>query len=388
MIPRNAEPRLKQLASQFPAVIMLGPRQCGKTTLARHFIDARYFDLEKPSDLQVFSGDIEYALRQLKGPLILDEAQTLPQLFPVLRSLIDESRRSHGRFILLGSVSPELVRNISETLAGRVGILELTPFLFSEVAGRRGVKLETLWIRGGFPDAFLAGDAQHWQGWQESYVRTFVERDVARHRLTLSSTEVRRLMTMLAHSHGGVLNYSSLGRSLGYSYHTVQSLLDLLEGYFLIRRLPPYHANVGKRLVKAPKAYIRDSGMLHHLLGIRDLEALVTSPARGNSFEGFMIEQIVSLENLHRSGSTFYFFRTHAGAEIDLLVDRGQTRIGFEFKAGVATTPADWAHLQTGITDKVIDRGILVYNGTRTFAANDNIRVVPAAEILATAGKW
>jgi len=388
MIPRSAEPRLKKLAGQFPAVIMLGPRQCGKTTLARHFIDARYFDLEKPSDLQVFSGDIEYALRQLKGPLILDEAQTLPPLFPVLRSLIDESRRAHGRFFLLGSVSPELVRNISETLAGRVGILELTPFIFSEVAGRRGVKLDALWLRGGFPDAFLARDSEQWEMWQESYVRTFVERDVARHRLTLSAAEVRRLMTMLAHSNGGILNYSNLGRSLGYSYHTVQSILDLLEGYFLVRRLAPYHANIGKRLVKSPKAYVRDSGMLHHLLGLRDMDSLITSPARGNSFEGFMIEQIIALENLHRSGSGFYFFRTHTGAEIDLLIDRGQTRIGFEFKAGVATTPTDWAHLLAGIADNVIDRGILVYSGTHSFAPSDKIRVLPASEVLVAAGKW
>jgi uncharacterized protein len=388
MVPRSAESRVKRLASRFPAVIMLGPRQCGKTTLVRHFVDGRYFDLEKPSDFQVFAGDIEYALRQLKGPLILDEAQTLPPLFAVLRSLIDESRRSHGRFFLLGSVSPEFVRGISETLAGRVGILELTPFLFSELAGRRGVKLETLWLRGGFPDAFLARGSDQWQDWQESYVRTFVERDVARHRLTLPSSEVRRLMTMLAHSHGGVLNYSSLGRSLGYSYHTIQSLLDLLESYFLVRRLAPYHANLGKRLVKAPKAYIRDSGILHHLLGIRDSASLATSPARGNSFEGFMIEQIVALENLRGHGSGFYFFRTHAGAEIDLLIDRGQARIGFEFKLAASVTPGDWAHLQSGIADQLIDRGILAYNGTRTFAVNEKIRVVPAAEILMSAEEW
>jgi predicted AAA+ superfamily ATPase len=388
MIPRSAEPRLKKLASQFPAVIMLGPRQCGKTTLARHFVAGRYFDLEKPSDLQVFTGDIEYALRQLKGALILDEAQTLPALFPVLRSLIDESRRANGRFFLLGSVSPELVRNISETLAGRVGILELTPFVYPEVAGRRGVKLETLWQRGGFPDAFLARDAELWLAWQEGYLRTFIERDIARHQLTLSSADVRRLMTMLAHSHGGVLNYSSLGRSLGYSYHTVQNVLDLLEGYFLVRRLAPYHVNLGKRLVKSPKVYIRDSGVLHYLLGIRDMDALVTSPARGNSFEGFMIEQIVALENLHVAGSGFYFFRTHAGAEIDLLIDRGQSRIGFEFKAGVATAPGDWAHLQAGVDDGVIDRGIVVYNGTRTFAVSGKIRVVPATELLTAAAKW
>lgn len=220
------------------------------------------------------------------------QRRTTPQeaSLPIPRSH-DESRRTHGRFFLLGSVSPELVRNISETLAGRVGILELTPFLLPEVAGRRGVKVETLWLRGGFPDAFLARDAEEWQAWQESYVRTFIERDVARHRLTLSSSDVRRVMTMLAHSHGGVLNYSSLGRSLGYSYHTVQSLFDLLEGYFLVRRLAPYNANLGKRLVKAPKAYIRDSG-------------------------------------------------------------------------------------------------VLVYNGTRAFPVSDRIRVVPAAEILATAAKW
>jgi uncharacterized protein len=388
MLARNAELQLKKLATHFPAVILLGPRQCGKTTLARHFVAGRYFDLEKPSDLQVFSGDIEYALRQLKGPLILDEAQTLPALFPVLRSLIDESRRANGRFFLLGSVSPELVRNISETLAGRVGILELTPFLYAEVAGRRAVKLETLWQRGGFPDAFLARSDEQWQEWQEGYLRTFVERDVARHRLTISSAEVRRLMTMLAHAHGGILNYSNLGRSLGYSHHTVQNLLDLLEGYFLVRRLAPYHANLGKRLVKAPKAYIRDTGLLHYLLGIGNLDALFTSPARGNSFEGFLIEQIIALEKLHAPGSNFYFFRTYTGAEIDLLIDRGQSRIGFEFKTGVAIAPRDWVHLQAGIADGVIDKGIVVYNGTRSFAANEHIRVVPASELLTSAAKW
>jgi hypothetical protein len=388
MIPREAERRLKKLASQFPAVIVLGPRQCGKTTLVRHFVEARYFDLEKPSDWQVFAGDVEYALRQLTGPLILDEAQTLPALFPVLRSVIDEARRTRGRFFLLGSVSPELVRSISETLAGRVGVLELTPFLYSEVAGRRGVRLETLWQRGGFPDAFLSRDAERWLDWQESYSRTFVERDVARHRLTLAPAEVRRLMTMLAHAHGAVVNYSSLGRSLGYSYHTVQTLLDLLEGYFLVRRLAPYHANVGKRLVKAPKVYVRDSGILHYLLGIRNMDALITSPARGHSFEGFMIEQITALESLHMPGSGFYFFRTHAGEEIDLVIDRGQNRIGFELKAAVSVEPQDWAHLQAGVARKIIDRGILVYSGTRSFAVSDEVRVVPADDLLASAAKW
>ncbi len=388
MIFRKSEPILKRLAAQFPAVLVLGARQCGKATLARHLIEGRYFDLDKPSDVQVFTGDIEYALRQLKGPLILDEAQTVPALFPALRALIDEAPRSHGRFLLLGSVNPQLVRNISEALAGRVGISELTPFLLSEVAGRRGAKIERLWLRGGFPDAYLARSAEAWRRWEEDYVRTFVERDVARHRLTLSSAEVWRLMTMLAHSQGGVLNYSSLGRALGYTYHTVQNLLDLLEGHFLIRRLAPYHADVGERLVKAPKAYIRDSGMLHHLLGIQNMDALMTSPHRGNSFEGFMIEQIVALENLRGPGSTFYFFRTHTGAGIDLLIDRGHSRIGFEFKATASTAQGDWTHLQSGIESKVIDQGVLVYRGSREFAVDDRIRVVPAVELLSSSGKW
>jgi hypothetical protein len=382
MIPRSAEPALKAFAGQFPAVLLLGPRQCGKTTLVRHFVDARYFDLERPSDLQVFSGDIEYALRNLKEPLILDEAQTLPTLFPVLRSVIDETRRKNGRFFLLGSVGPDLLTSISESLAGRVGILELTPFIYSEVAGRRGMKLENLWLRGGYPDALLARDPASWQAWQESYLRTFIERDIARHQLNLSSAEVRRLLTMLAHSHGGLLNNSTLGRSLGYSYHTIQSVLDLFIGYFLIRRLPPFHANVKKRLVKAPKVYLRDSGILHYLLGIGTADQLLTSPGRGNSFEGFMIQQIAALEELRHSGSAFYFFRTHAGAEIDLLIDRGSHRVGFEFKAGVAADADDWKHLQAGIEDGVIHRGYVVYNGTREFPVSDKISVIPATQIL------
>ncbi len=382
MIPRSAEPALKALAGQFPAVILLGPRQCGKTTLVRHFINARYFDLERPSDLQVFSGDIEYALQNLKEPLILDEAQSLPALFPVLRSIIDEMRRKNGRFFLLGSVNPVLLKSISESLAGRVGILELTPFLFSEITGRRGMKLENLWLRGGYPDALRARDPANWHAWQEAYLRTFIERDIARHQLNLSSAEVRRLLTMLAHTHGGLLNHSTLGRSLGYSYHTIQNMLDLFAGYFLIRRLQPFHANLKKRLVKASKVYLRDSGVLHYLLGIGTADQLLTSPARGNSFEGFMIQQIVALEELQRSGSSFYFFRTQSGAEIDLLIDRGNHRVGFEFKAGVAIDSDDWKHLKAGIDDNVIHRGYVIYNGTREFPVSDAISVVPATQIL------
>lgn len=187
---------------------------------------------------------------------------------------------------------------------------------------------------------------------------------------------------MVAHSHAGMLNASELGRSLGYSYHTIQNALDLLEGYFLARRLQPYHASLGKRLVKSPKLYLRDSGILHYLLGVSTMEQLLASPARGSSFEGFMIEQIIALEDLRRSGSGFYYFRTQTGVEIDLIVDRGQQRIGVEFKAGVSVKADDFRHLQSGIADGVIHRGVLIYNGTRAFAASEKISIVPAAEVL------
>lgn len=383
MLRRLAEDRLQRLANQFPVILLLGPRQCGKTTLVRHFVEARYFDLEKPSDAQVFAGDIEYALRQISGPLILDEAQIMPGLFPVLRALVDETRRRNGRYYLLGSVDPALIRGIAESLAGRVGMLELTPLLWGEVSGRRALRLEEFWLRGGYPDAVLPRNARAWADWHEAYLRTFVERDIARHQLSLPATALRRLLTMLAHSHGGLLNHSSLGRSLGVSYHTVQNLIDLFVGYFLVRRLEPYHANLRKRLVKAPKIYLRDSGVLHHLLGIATAEELLGSPYRGNSFEGFMIQQLIAIDELHHTGSKYWFYRTHTGSEIDLIIDRGQRRVGVEFKAGVAIEARDWAHLQAGIGDGVIHRGIVAHNGSRSFRVSAEITAVPAAKLLA-----
>jgi uncharacterized protein len=382
MIRREAEAPLRALAQEFPAVLLLGPRQCGKTTLVRHYLDAAYLDLERPSDMQLFAADVEYGLRELRTPVILDEAQTLPALFPVLRSLIDESRSKKGSWFLLGSVSPELLRGISESLAGRVGILELTPFTLREIESRRGATLAALWLKGAYPDAFLARDAAAASAWRENYLKTFIERDVARHRLTLTALEMRRLVTLLANMQGGLLNASELGRALGYSYHAVQRALDLLEAYFVLRRLPPWHANLGKRLVKTPKVYLRDSGLLHELLGIHGADALHVSPARGRSFEGFMIEQIATYERLRRPGSQFYFFRTATGVEIDLLIDRGTRRIGIEFKAGVAIEPRDSRHLRLALDDGVIDHGYVVYLGERAFSVADRIDAVPASQAL------
>ena len=383
MIKRHAELMVRELSEQFPAVLVLGPRQCGKTTLARHFLEGEYFDLERPSDQQIFIDDIEFVLSRFDTPLIIDEAQILPQLFPVLRSMIDLDRKHNGRYYLLGSVNPVLVKHISESLAGRIGIVELTPFLFSEIADLE-IDLPAYWLKGGFPDALREKKASKWQRWQENYIRTFIERDIPRHGTKISSIQIRRLMGMLAHQHGGVYNGSDLGRSLGVSYHTISSYLDLMEGHFLIRRLPPYFPNIKKRFVKSPKVYIRDSGILHYLLGISSERSLLESPKRGNSWEGLMIEQIIAREMLQRVGSLFYFYRTHAGAEIDLIIDRGTERIGYEFKCSVSAGRRDWANLKTGIDDGVIHKGFVVNMGAREFPVAERIRVVCGETLLLT----
>jgi len=381
MICRFAQSLVKALAEQFPAVLIVGPRQCGKTTLARHFLQGTYFDLEKPSDHQVFAGDVELALSRLDEPLILDEAQVVPQLFSVLRSVIDQKRERTGRFYLLSYVNPALVRQVSESLAGRIGIVELTPFLYPEVAGP-DLDLGGFWLRGGYPDACREPVEQRRARWHEQYVQALLERDLAKHGLKCSPFEMRRLLGMLAHVHGGLLNASELGRSLGVSYHTVGNYLDILEGHFLIRRLAPWFANVGKRLVKSPKVYLRDSGLLHYLLGIRNDRNLLESPRRGASWEGCMAEQIIALEKLRYVGSQFWFYRTRAGAEIDLVIERGGQRFGYEFKCASSVGRSDASGLKAGLADGVISQGAVVYSGPRRYPLTARIEAIPAENLL------
>ena len=330
---RLAQTRLRALWRLFPAVLILGARQVGKTTLARQtFPTFPYCDLEEPHLRALFTDDPTFQIQQRALPsLIIDEAQAVPGVFNSLRGIIDERRKKNGRFLLLGSAQPSLVRQVSESLAGRVGILELDPLTATEAAtGDRARDWQQVWLHGGFPDA-LRGSFREW--W-EAYLRTYLERDLPQLGVPADPILLRRLIAMVAHIQGGILNASQLGNSLDVSYHTVQRYLSVLEQTFIIRRLVPYYRNIGKRLTKSPKIYLRDTGLLHHLLNINSLEELDHHPMRGASWKTFVMEDFIRREKLRNPHTQFYYWRTAIGAELDLLLDRGSQRIGIEIKAG------------------------------------------------------
>ncbi len=384
MIERRFAERLRRLLKTFPVVCVLGPRQCGKTTFIKTALpEWEYLDLEKPSDLARVSQDPEDALHRLQRRFILDEAQQCPELFPVLRSFVDEQRTAKGRLALLGSASPTLIRQISESLAGRAGFLDMTPFLWMEVKrrGRRSA-LETLWYRGGFPDAYLQSSNTGRIDWFDAYTRTFIERDLSALGIRISAPRMRTLWTMLAHAHGGVWSASRLAASLGVSYHTVNHYTDILEQTFLVRKLPPYHANIGKRMVKSPKIYLRDSGLLHYFLGIHDPKRLHVHPSRGASWEGFVIEQLISAFQLHAPGSQAFFWRTSGGAEVDLLVAKGDRLIPFEIKLHSAPKRSDARGLISCMEDLRLSRGYVLYPGGEDYSLGDGIRALSTEKIL------
>lgn len=347
---RLATARLKSLWRQFPAALIVGARQVGKTTLARQaFPRLQYCDLEEPRTRQLFTADPTFQIesRTTHG-LILDEAQSVPEVFNSLRSLIDQRRKQHGRFLILGSAQPSLLRQVSETLAGRVGILELDPLTAQEAgSGPPRRSWRDVWLQGGFPDA-LCGS---FRDWWESYLRTYVERDLPQLGVAADPLMLRRLLTMLAHSQGGLLNASQLGQALAASYHTVQRYLDILEQTFLVRRLPPYFRNVGKRLTKAPKVYVRDTGLLHHLLNIHSIAELENHPVHGASWETFVIEDIIRRERLRNPHTQFFYWRTATGVEADLILDRGSELVAIEIKAGRGDRPETIRGLSNVLAD-------------------------------------
>jgi predicted AAA+ superfamily ATPase len=359
MYRRSATARLRTLWKQFPAVLVLGARQVGKTTLARQaFPRVPYVDLEEPATRQLFLDDPSFQLeRRASKPLILDEAQAVPAVFAALRGLIDRSPRANGRFLLLGSAQPSLVRQVSESLAGRIGVLDLDPLTVSEVAkGRERRSWEEVWLRGGFPRALR----QDFREWWESYLRTYLERDLPQLGVGADPLLLRRLLTMLAHAQGGLFKASAIGDSLGVSYHTVQRYVDVLEQTFLLRRLTPYFRNVGKRLVKAPKVYLRDTGLIHHLLNLSTIEMLEDHPVRGASFETFVIEDLLRRERLRHPYTQAHFWRTAAGGEVDLVLDRGSERILVEVKSGRGDKPRVVRNLTQAMADVRVGRAWIV----------------------------
>ena len=350
MLPRDTYlSRLEIALSRAPVTALLGPRQVGKTTLARLLVAepvADRFDLESPRDLRRLENP-EYVLGRLEGLVVIDEIQRLPGLFAVLRVLVDRPENA-ARFLILGSASPDIVRGVSESLAGRVEFVELAGFDLQEV----GVaQWEQLWVRGGFPRAFLAGSPADSMAWREGFVRTFLERDIPQLGITIPAIAMRRFWTMLAHYHGQTWNGAALGRAMGLSANTMRGYLDILAGTFMVRQLQPWFVNLRKRQVKSPKVYLRDSGLLHTLLGIEALEQLLAHPAAGASWEGFVIEQVLALL---QPGEAF-FWATHAGAELDLLFNYQGRRYGVEVKLNdapgvtksmrIAQADLDLAHL-------------------------------------------
>lgn len=377
LVKRTISEKLAKYLKLFPIVVIVGPRQSGKTTFAKMELpEWRYFDMEKPSDYGRVSADIEFFLEQYGEHCIIDEAQISSELFPALRSYVDRKRVKRGSIVLLGSVNPLLVKNISETLAGRVGFIEIQPFSYSEANGLRKMELEKFWLNGGYPEPLLWNENDRFV-WMEQYVRTFVERDVfALLKTSLSPQQQIQLLTMIAHNHARLWNASQTASAFGVSYHTVNRYVELLETYFLAGKLVPYYQNVGKRLVKSYKIYFRDTGMLHYLLNISSIDALRTSPYRGFSFEGFVIEQLKRKYDQAPSGSaSFYFYRTSQGDEIDLLVHDRKGLHAYEIKTSTTIDSRELNGFKRSLEQLGLKKGTVVYFGREDFRLDKQIEV-------------
>jgi predicted AAA+ superfamily ATPase len=387
MIKRNLEADVLQSLGQFPAVGIIGSRQVGKTTLASMVAESRpgksvYLDLERPSDLAKL-GDAELYLRSIADSLvIIDEVQRKPDLFPVIRSLIDEQRRP-GRFLILGSASPALLRQSSESLAGRIVYHELKPFDLREV-GTSPETIARLWNRGGYPESFLAESDAASLTWREAFIQTYLERDVPNLGLHIPAVTLRRFWLMLAHCQGQLWNASKIAGSLGVDSKTARRYLDVLEDTFMVRQLPPLHANLKKRLVKSPKVYLRDSGLLHALFGIRAHEQLLGHPAAGASWEGWCLEQVLSVV---RPNTAACFYRTSAGAEIDVVLQMPGGAPGIAVEAKFSLDPRPTKGFWSALDDLHPARSFVVYPGAEFYPLAENVWALPASQIARLA-EW
>jgi len=379
MIDRPREIKtLRELLARNPVVGIIGARQVGKTTLARSFVaqmrrPAHYFDLENPED-EARLGDPMLALKGLTGQVVIDEVQRLPGLFPVLRVLVDRTHPT-ARFLVLGSASPELLRQGSETLAGRIIYHELKSLALDEVGVENHARL---WLRGGFPRAYLARTTAASDEWRRGFIRTFLERDLPQLGITIRSTTLRRFWAMLAHYHGQIWNSSEFARSFGVADTTVRSYLDMLTSALVVTQLQPWHENISKRQIKSPKLYLADSGILHALLNITQMQDLEKHPKLGASWEGFVISQVI--RQLGARSEECYFWGTHAGSELDLLVVSGRLRLGFEIKR--SSSPRLTPSMRNALKDLKLRSLDVIHAGERTFGLAERIRAVAFPRLL------
>ena len=387
-IDRQATDELQQSLSHNPVTALIGPRQCGKSTLARHVLqsrkDALILDLELPSDMRKL-GDPELFLQEHADRLIcIDEVQLKPDLFPLLRALVDKDRRP-GRFLLLGSASRDLVRRSGETLAGRIHYLELTPFTWTELensTSKKGLDFKKHWWRGGFPPAFLANNDAQSDAWRRDMIQDYLSRDIPAFGFTIPIPAMARFWKMVAHYHGGLLNASKFGQSMDMSHNTVRKYIDILEQTFMVRILRPLEISLKKRLVKSPKIYLRDSGLLHTLMEIDNMTELYGHPVFGASWEGWCIEQLITKLPLWQP----FFYRTSSGEEIDLVLTKGRKRLTFEIKAsltphlskGFSDTMAALKPERTWVVCPMTDPGYPIQSGARVVGINDCLKEMDA----------
>jgi predicted AAA+ superfamily ATPase len=386
VIARAAQPRVQELLAGFPAVALLGPRQSGKTTLAQALADALperaiYLDLELPSDRAKLSDAELYLSTHEDRLVILDEIQRAPGLFQVLRGVIDQRRRKGirvGEFLLLGSASMDLLRQSAESLAGRIAYLELTPFVLPEVQRLGADAADRLWVRGGFPDSYLAANDMSSFTWRIAFIQTYLERDIPALGPRVPAETLHRFWRMLAHNQGQLLNAARLAAGLGVSGQTIARYLDILVDLLLVRRLQPWTANLAKRLVRSPKVFVRDSGLVHALLVLTDHEQLLGHPVAGSSWEGFVIENLVAAAP---AGASAWFYRTAAGAEIDLLLDLGPRRLwAVEVKRSLNPRPGKGFHL--ACEDVEATHRFVVYPGTERYRLDPSTEAVPLSSLL------